>query len=270
MKRSEDRRHIRTPKSVACRLDGRLRAAAIRSDQARAFSLRRSTRRLPRIVPRSTRSPLDPSAPSFDNTIVALEKSGRALDRVANVFFVLTGADTSDEIEAIEREISPLLARHNNALYLNRALYARIAVLYQRRDALGLNAEQARVLDRYHTRFVRAGAARRATGAGSPGGDQRAAREPRHAVRPERAGGREGLRAGAGGGRSCRLAGFRPRCRAGRRRGTRPAPANTPSRWRAPPSRPSCSSRPAATCAKRRSRPGSRAAKMAARPTTAR
>ncbi len=98
------------------------------------------------------------SAPSFDNTIVALEKSGRALDRVANVFFVLTGADTSDEIEAIEREISPLLARHNNALYLNRALYSRIAVLHKKRDALGLDAEQARVLERYHTRFVRAGA----------------------------------------------------------------------------------------------------------------
>ena len=98
------------------------------------------------------------SAPSFDNTIVALEKSGRALDRVANVFFVLTGADTSDEIEAIEREISPLLARHNNALYLNRALYSRIAVLHKKRDALGLDAEQAQVLERYHTRFVRAGA----------------------------------------------------------------------------------------------------------------
>jgi peptidyl-dipeptidase Dcp len=99
-----------------------------------------------------------PSAPSFDNTIVALEKSGRELDRVANVFFVLTGANTSDEIEAIEREVSPLLARHNNALYLNRSLYARIAALYMKRDTLGLDAEQARVLERYHTRFVRAGA----------------------------------------------------------------------------------------------------------------
>jgi peptidyl-dipeptidase Dcp len=98
------------------------------------------------------------SEPNFDNPIVALEKSGRELDRVANVFFVLTGADTSDEIEAIEREISPLLARHNNALYLNRALYARIAELYGKRDKLGLDPEQARVLERYHTRFVRAGA----------------------------------------------------------------------------------------------------------------
>ena len=96
---------------------------------------------------------------TFDNTIAALERSGRELDRVSNVFFVLAGANTGDDIEAVEREISPLLARHNNAFYLNRALYARIADLYRRKDALGLDAEQARVLERYHTRFVRAGGA---------------------------------------------------------------------------------------------------------------
>ena len=101
----------------------------------------------------------NPAAPTFDNTITALEKSGRELERVSNVFFVLAGADTSDAIEAIERDVSPLLARHNNALYLNRPLYARIAKLYKQRDTLGLTAEQARVLERYHTRFVRAGAA---------------------------------------------------------------------------------------------------------------
>jgi peptidyl-dipeptidase Dcp len=100
----------------------------------------------------------DPAAPNFDNTIVVLEKSGRELERVANVFFVLAGADTSEEIEAVERDISPLLARHSNALYLNRGLYARIVNLYKKRSALDLDAEQARVLDRYHTRFVRAGA----------------------------------------------------------------------------------------------------------------
>src|SRR6185369_7135294 len=98
-------------------------------------------------------------APSFANTIEALETSGRALDRVSNVFFVLTGAETGDEIEAIERDVSPLLARHSNAFYLDTKLYARIADLWARRESLGLNAEQARVLDRYHTRFVRAGAA---------------------------------------------------------------------------------------------------------------
>ena len=101
----------------------------------------------------------NPAPPDFDNTVGALERSGRALERVAGVFFVLAGADTSDEIEAIERDISPLLARHNNALYLNRALYSRIAELYAGREALSLDAEQARVLERYHTRFVRSGAA---------------------------------------------------------------------------------------------------------------
>jgi peptidyl-dipeptidase Dcp len=101
----------------------------------------------------------NPAPADFENTIAALERSGRALERVASVFFVLAGADTSDEIEAIERDISPLLARHNNALYLNRALYSRIADLYDRRDTLSLDAEQARVLERYHARFVRSGAA---------------------------------------------------------------------------------------------------------------
>ena len=100
----------------------------------------------------------EPAAPSFENTIAALERSGRELERVSNVFFVLAGANTSDEIEAVEREVSPLLARHNNALYLNRALYARIADLYRRRESLGLDNEQTRVLERYSTRFVRAGA----------------------------------------------------------------------------------------------------------------
>lgn len=101
----------------------------------------------------------NPDAPSFDNTIVALEKSGRDLDRVANVFFVKAGADTGEAIEAIERDMSPLLARHSNAMYLDRKLYARIGDLHARRDSLGLTAEQARVLDRYNTRFVRAGGA---------------------------------------------------------------------------------------------------------------
>ena len=75
------------------------------------------------------------------------EASGRELERVTNLFFVLAGADTSDEVEAVERDVSPLLARHNNALYLNPALYSRIAGLYRKRRELGLDAEQARVLD---------------------------------------------------------------------------------------------------------------------------
>lgn len=100
----------------------------------------------------------DPAPPSFDNTIAALEHSGRDLRRLENLFFVLAGAHTDDAIEAVEREVAPLLARHNDAVYLNRPLYARVAELYRRRESLGLDAEQARVLERYHSRFVRAGA----------------------------------------------------------------------------------------------------------------
>jgi peptidyl-dipeptidase Dcp len=101
----------------------------------------------------------DKARPAFDNTIGALEAGGQNLNRVSNLFFVLAGADTGEALEAVEREVSPLLARHGNALYLNRVLYARIDDLYSRRESLALSAEQARVLDRYHTRFVRAGAA---------------------------------------------------------------------------------------------------------------
>src|SRR3974390_2250741 len=68
----------------------------------------------------------DKAAPSFDNTIVALEKSGQLLNRTSNMFFVLAGAHTGDEIEAVERDIFPLLARHTNPLHLTRPRYAHI------------------------------------------------------------------------------------------------------------------------------------------------
>jgi len=101
----------------------------------------------------------DPAEPTFDNTITALEKSGFDLGRVAEVFFNLSGADTNDALQAIEREIAPKLARHESGIVLDPKLFARIADLWERRAALGLNDEQARVLERYRTRFVRAGAA---------------------------------------------------------------------------------------------------------------
>lgn len=96
--------------------------------------------------------------PSFQNTIVALEKSGALLNRVAEVFFNLSSADTNEALQAIERDITPKLAQHQSALYLNRKLFARIADLYERRDDLDLDAEQQRVLERTHTAFVRSGA----------------------------------------------------------------------------------------------------------------
>ena len=97
-------------------------------------------------------------SPTFVNTIEALERSGRGLDRVAKVFFNLTGAATNDELQAIEREIAPVLARHRSEIHLNEALFKRIDTLKAHEDKLGLSAEQARVLDRYHRDFTRAGA----------------------------------------------------------------------------------------------------------------
>jgi peptidyl-dipeptidase Dcp len=100
----------------------------------------------------------NPALPSFANTIEALERSGRGLDRVGNVFFNLAGAATNDEIQAIERAIAPILSRHRSETYLNDALFERIDALKANEDTLGLSAEQTRVLGRYHLNFTRAGA----------------------------------------------------------------------------------------------------------------
>src|SRR3954470_20646115 len=91
--------------------------------------------------------------PTFDNTIVALENAGRALQRVDDVFGQLVGTDSNDTLLAIERDISPRTAAHWNKVRMNAALFARIDALHRTRDSLGLTAEQARVLDRHHTRY---------------------------------------------------------------------------------------------------------------------
>src|ERR1051325_8561176 len=100
------------------------------------------------------------AAPDFDNTVAALERSGRLLTRVSNIFYVLAGADTNDAIQASERDMAPRLARHWNEIHLNEALFARIDALQRRVASLGLTGEQARVLERYHALFRRAGAGR--------------------------------------------------------------------------------------------------------------
>ena len=99
------------------------------------------------------------AAPDFANTIEALERSGRALARVENVFHLLAGAHSNDALLEIEREIAPLIAGHWNKVHTNAALFGRIDALASRGDALGLDAEQKRVLERYHVSFRRAGAA---------------------------------------------------------------------------------------------------------------
>ncbi|MEQ1900689.1 MAG: M3 family metallopeptidase [Devosia sp.] len=100
----------------------------------------------------------DGAAPSFDNTIVALERSGKLLRRVDMVFSQLASANTDEALQAVERELAPLVARHWSAIFLNPHLFARIDALYRSRQALGLDAEALRVLERYHLDFERAGA----------------------------------------------------------------------------------------------------------------
>jgi peptidyl-dipeptidase Dcp len=94
--------------------------------------------------------------PSFENTVAALERSGRLLARVSNAFYVLAGAHTNEAIQAIERDMAPLLARHWNGIHLNEKLFERLDAVH--REPGSLTAEQARVLDRYHALFRRAGA----------------------------------------------------------------------------------------------------------------
>ncbi|WP_228930532.1 M3 family metallopeptidase [Roseibium aggregatum] len=97
-------------------------------------------------------------APTFENTIVALETSGKTLTKVARTFFNLTGAHTNEALQKIERDVAPKLAKHSSEMLLNSKLYGRIAALWEQRDSLDLNSEDARVLERYQKMFQRAGA----------------------------------------------------------------------------------------------------------------
>ena len=100
----------------------------------------------------------NPDAPTFENTIVALERSGQLLTRVSAVFYNLAGANTNPAIQAVESDMAPKLAAHSDAIRLNPALFARVQKLYQDRAALELNRESLHLLERYHQDFVRAGA----------------------------------------------------------------------------------------------------------------
>lgn len=100
----------------------------------------------------------NPAAPTFDNTIVAMERSGELLRRANAVFNHAISANTNPHLEALETEMLPKLTAHSDAIFLNAVLYARVRELYDRRAALGLDPESRRLLERYHTRFVRAGA----------------------------------------------------------------------------------------------------------------
>jgi peptidyl-dipeptidase Dcp len=97
-------------------------------------------------------------APSFENTIVALDESGTTLDKVRNVFNGMNSSMTNENMQALAKEISPMLSKHNDQLTLNEALFSRIKEIYHDKANLGLNTEQQMLLDHYYNKFVRGGA----------------------------------------------------------------------------------------------------------------
>jgi peptidyl-dipeptidase Dcp len=100
----------------------------------------------------------DERAPTFENTVAALDRSGRLLDRIESLFNNLASSETSPALQAAEMRLAPRLAAHGSAVFMNQALFARIDALHAQRERLALTPEQRRVLERYHFDFVRAGA----------------------------------------------------------------------------------------------------------------
>ena len=98
------------------------------------------------------------AAPTFENTIVAMERSGELLTRVRSVFSALTGSYTNDTLQALQKDLAPKFAAHGDAIRLNPKLFARIKTLHDKRDSLGLDAESKFLLERYYKDFVRSGA----------------------------------------------------------------------------------------------------------------
>ena len=98
------------------------------------------------------------AAPNFANTVAAMEKAGADLTRVLRVFYNLTSADTNPELQAIEREIAPILSQHHTAIALDPRFFARVDSIYSRSKRMKLDDEQRRVLERTHTSLVRSGA----------------------------------------------------------------------------------------------------------------
>ena len=100
----------------------------------------------------------NPEAATFENTIVAMERAGQLLDRTSRVFNAMGGAHTNDTIKEVDTLLAPVLSAHNDSIYLNKDLFARINSLYQTREELQLDPESLRLLERYQTDFVRSGA----------------------------------------------------------------------------------------------------------------
>ncbi len=100
----------------------------------------------------------NPEPPTFENTVVALDRSGQALQRVSSIFDELNSNNTSDEMQKIDTEMAPKRSAHRDAIYLDHALWKRVDAVYGMRAKLNLDPESLQLLTRWHTRFVRAGA----------------------------------------------------------------------------------------------------------------
>ena len=100
----------------------------------------------------------NPEKANFSNTIEALDSCGTLLDRVTAVFFNLNSAETSDEIQALAREISPKLTEHSNDILLNEKLFTRVNAVWESKDSLELDTEQKTLLEKTYKGFVRNGA----------------------------------------------------------------------------------------------------------------
>ena len=100
----------------------------------------------------------NPEAPTFENTIVALDQCGELLRKVRGVFSPLSSSNSSDEMRALEKELSPLFSAHSDDINLNEALFARVKAVYESRETLDLTAEELKVLENQYKRFVNSGA----------------------------------------------------------------------------------------------------------------
>ncbi len=100
----------------------------------------------------------NPAPATFDNTLLAMERSGKMLNRAASVFFHLAGANTNDALQKTEADIAPKLAAHRDAIYLDGKLFARVQAVYDQRASLGLDAESLRLLEVTHREFIHSGA----------------------------------------------------------------------------------------------------------------
>src|ERR1700733_11728724 len=99
-----------------------------------------------------------PEPPTFENTVVALEKSGRLLDRVSSVFDAVSGANTNPDLQKVQQIEAPKLAAHHDAIFLDPKLVHRVEAVYEQRKALPLDPESLRLIEFYHREFVHAGA----------------------------------------------------------------------------------------------------------------